>query len=59
MSAAQKSVNRLQQISLSWDYWDLAEKTEAGEGAIANLKAVPDTFSNIQVCAESLICLKA
>ena len=45
----QSSIIQLQQILLCWDYWQLADRTQEGEGAMANLKAVPDTFASIQV----------
>ncbi len=49
-TTTQNSTIRLQQILLSWDYWDLATRTENGEGAMATLKAVPCTFASTQVC---------
>ena len=49
MSISQSSSVRLQQILLSWDYWDLDKRTQEGEGAMQDLKAVPSTFSSVQV----------
>lgn len=51
MTSTQSSSMRLHKILLSWDYWDLDKRTEEGEGAMPNLKAVPSTFSSVQVAS--------
>lgn len=50
ISQAQVSALRLQKILLSWDYWDLEIRSEAGSGAVKELHRVPKTFNSVQVC---------
>lgn len=58
MASIHSSSKRLQKILLSWDYWDLNTRTQDGEGAMPDLKAVPSTFSSIQVtCGQHNVTL--
>lgn len=51
MNNTQSATLRLQQILLSWDYWDLTARSDNGEGAmpVERLKKVPGTFASVQV----------
>jgi hypothetical protein len=46
---ASGAVNRLHQIILGWDYFKLWDRQEAGLGVYDTLRAVPDTFKDIDV----------
>lgn len=40
---------QLQDILLSWDYWDLGRELEAGRGPISELPSIPSAFSSVDV----------
>ena len=43
------AAEKLLRIVLSWDYWEVNSKLESKGGMIENLRAVPPTFSSLQV----------
>ncbi len=49
MVDAVASQQKLHKILLSWDYFDLWKKCEAGGGVHDELKPVPQTFSTVEV----------
>ena len=49
-SQDEQLVAQLQRVLLSWDYWELSTKAEEGQGTIADLRQVPQTFSSTEVC---------
>lgn len=40
---------QLQDILLSWDYWQLERDVAEGKGPITELPTIPSTFPSIQV----------
>jgi hypothetical protein len=41
--------HRFHRILLSWDYFALCKRADEGKGVYDTLRAVPNTFSSIQV----------
>jgi hypothetical protein len=45
----QQLKEKLQRVYMSWNYWDLLKRTNAGEGVHDQLRPLPVTYSCVEV----------
>ena len=45
----QELKEKLQRVYMSWNYWDLLKRTNAGEGVHDTLRPLPLTYSSVDV----------